>query len=175
MTDGKKDTIAWFACFAPYDNPKYTIAVMVQGGAHGGSVAAPIATRILQRTLAMDEGKFDPQLAWLAPAEKANAFAMIEAVNFKDSGPNGPDGDEENLAGADAANVQLAAAGADPDVEPEADARGKIVPKAQRVVRTAPVAPPPPAKPNFFQRLFGARPAPPPPARRPPPPRRTNP
>ena len=47
MTDGKKDTIAWFACFAPYDNPKYTIAVMVQGGAHGGSVAAPIATRIL--------------------------------------------------------------------------------------------------------------------------------
>src|SRR5947207_11105818 len=50
MTDGKKDTIAWFVCFAPYDSPKYTIAVMVQGGEHGGSVAAPIATRILERT-----------------------------------------------------------------------------------------------------------------------------
>ena len=58
MMDGKKDTIAWFACFAPYDNPKYTIAVMVQGGAHGGSVAAPIATRILERALAMDDGTF---------------------------------------------------------------------------------------------------------------------
>src|SRR4051795_9987798 len=67
MTEGKKDTIAWFACFAPYDNPKYTIAVMVQGGEHGGSVAAPIATRILERTLAMDQGTFTPQLAWLAP------------------------------------------------------------------------------------------------------------
>ena len=97
MTDGKKDTIAWFACFAPYDNPKYAIAVMVQGGAHGGSVAAPIATRILERALAMDEGRFEPQLAWLAPAQKPNPFQMIEAVDFKDSGPNVPGGDEENL------------------------------------------------------------------------------
>ncbi len=103
---------------------------MVQGGAHGGSVAAPIATRILQRTLAMDEGKFDPQLAWLAPAQKANPFAMIEAVNFKDSGLNAADGDEENLAGSDSANVQLAAAGADPDVEPEAGRAGEGHPES---------------------------------------------
>ena len=68
MLNGKKDTIAWFCCFAPYDHPRYTIAVMVQGGEHGGSVAGPIATRILERTLAMDEGKFEPQLAWVAPA-----------------------------------------------------------------------------------------------------------
>jgi penicillin-binding protein 2 len=177
MTDGKKDTIAWFACFAPYDKPKYTIVVMVQGGAHGGSVAAPIATRILQRTLAMDEGKFDPQVAWLAPAQKANAFAMIEAVNFTDSGPNAAGSDEENL-NSDSSAAQLAPAGADPDVEPEADAGGRVVPRAQRIVRPVPVAAPPPPKPNFFQRLFGARPAPqpaPPPQRRPVPPRRTNP
>src|SRR6202022_857841 len=44
---GRKDTIAWFACFAPYDHPRYVVAVMVQGGEHGGSVAGPIATRIL--------------------------------------------------------------------------------------------------------------------------------
>ncbi len=55
MTDGKRDTIAWFACFAPYDNPKYAIAVMVQGGDGGGAVAAPIATRIL-RARARDGG-----------------------------------------------------------------------------------------------------------------------
>ena len=28
MLNGKKDTIAWFCCFAPYDHPRYTIAVM---------------------------------------------------------------------------------------------------------------------------------------------------
>jgi penicillin-binding protein 2 len=172
MTDGKKDTIAWFACFAPYDNPKYTVVVMVQGGAHGGSVAAPIATRILERTLAMEDGRYEQQLAWLAPASKSNAFQMIEAVNFKDS-PNVPGDDEENLDASDA-NVQMsnssADPSADPNVEPEADARGKVIPRAQRIVRAQPVqAAPPPQKPNFFQRLFGARPAPqpaPPSARR---------
>src|SRR6266403_2245998 len=44
-TNGKKDTIAWFCCFAPFDQPKYVVAVMVQAGehaGHGGSVAAPI-------------------------------------------------------------------------------------------------------------------------------------
>ncbi len=171
MTDGKKDTIAWFACFAPYDKPRYAIAVMVQGGAHGGSVAAPIATRILERALAMDEGRFDAQLAWLAPAQKANPFQMIEAVDFKGSGPNVPGGDEENLAESNNANVQMAAAGSEPDVEPEADARGRVEPRAQRVQRARPAATPPPRRPNFFERLFGAKrpPAPqptPPPARR---------
>ncbi len=179
MTDGKKDTIAWFACFAPYDSPKYAIAVMVQGGAHGGSVAAPIATRILERALAMEEGHFDPQLAWLAPANKPDPFQMLEAVNFKDAGPNLLGDDEENLDASDA-NVQLSASTAEPDVEPEADARGKVIPKAQRVVRAQPVAPAPQPvrRPNFLQRLFGARPAPQPapqPVRRGAPPRRSNP
>ena len=82
-TEGKKDTIAWFCCFAPFDEPKYAVVVMVQGGEHGGSVAAPIATRILARTLAMDEGTFDPQVAWLAPAHNPNPFPMIAAVTLR--------------------------------------------------------------------------------------------
>lgn len=178
MTGGKKDTIAWFACFAPYDNPKYAIAVMVQGGAHGGSVAAPIATRILERTLAMDEGRYDAQVAWTAPAHHPNPFQMVEAIDFKGAGPNVPGGDEENLAQSDNANTQMAAAGAEPDVEPEADARGKVARKQQQpVARALPAAPPPQpaARKGLFQRLFGRRPAPQPapqPAQRTPPPAR---
>src|SRR5438045_8186542 len=113
MTDGKKDTIAWFVCFAPYDSPKYTIAVMVQGGEHGGSVAAPIADRILSRTLAMDEGTFDPQVAWLAPARKQNPFQMIAAVDFKDVNPKLSTADEENLDGD--TNADMANASANPE------------------------------------------------------------
>jgi penicillin-binding protein 2 len=177
MTDGKKDTIAWFAYFAPYDKPRYAIAVMVQGGAHGGSVAAPIATRILERALAMEDGRFEQEMAWVAPASKPNPFQMIEAVTFKDSGPNVPGGDEENLDQSDNANVQMSPAGAEPDVEPEADSRGKVAQQRalqQRAVRAMPAAAPTP-KPNIFQRLFGSRPAPqpaPPPARRGAPPRK---
>jgi penicillin-binding protein 2 len=170
MTEGKKDTIAWFACFAPYDSPKYAIAVMVQGGEHGGSVAAPIATRILSRTLAMDEGTFDPQLAWLAPAHKSNPFQMIAAVDFKDSNPKLAAGDEENLDGS--TNADMASTAANPDVELEADANGRVAGQ-KKTVRPPPAPTPPPRKPSFFERLFGIKPKPtPPPApvpvRRPP-------
>ncbi len=176
MTDGKKDNVAWFACFAPYDHPRYTITVMVQGSSgHGGSVAAPIATRILERTLAMDEGRYDAQVAWVAPAHHPNPFQQIEAIDFKGAGPNVPSGDEENLAQSDNTNAQMATPGAEPDVEPEADARGKVARKAAPVPRALPAAPAqPPSKPGFFRRLFGRRPAPPAPqpARRSPPPGR---
>jgi penicillin-binding protein 2 len=170
MTDGRKDTISWFACFAPYDSPKYTIAVMVQGGEHGGSVAAPIAARILSRTLAMDEGTYSPELAWLAPAHKANPFQMIAAVDFKDSNPKLTATDEENLDGS--TNSDMAATNANPDVELEADANGKVAGQ-KKAVRPPPAPTPPPRKPSFFERLFGIRPKPtPPPApspvRRPP-------
>ncbi len=168
MRNGEKDTIAWFCCFAPYDNPKYTIAVMVQGGEHGGSVAAPIATRILQRTLAMDAGTFEPQLAWVAPAHKDDPFKMIPAVVYKDTLPDAKGSDEEGANNSQKAeNPDMAQPGGEPDVEPEADARGKVknVSRPKRVQRAQLVAPPPAAAPpksrNIFQRMFGgARPGP---------------
>jgi penicillin-binding protein 2 len=162
---GKQDTISWFVCWAPFDNPKYTIAVMVQGGEHGGSVACPIAARIMERSLAMDEGKFEAQVAWLPPARKANPFQMIKEVSFRDSGIDSGNGDDENANGSQGSDVQMAGAGGDPDVEPEADSRGKVARRAAAPsARAVPVAAPQPQR-NFFQRLFGVKrqPAPPPP------------
>jgi penicillin-binding protein 2 len=164
---GHKDTVAWFACFAPFDKPKYVVAVMVQGGEHGGSVACPVATRILERALAMDEGKFDMQVAWLAPAHKPNPFQMLKDVNY--AGGNIPSGDEENADESQNATAQMASSDAAPDVEPEADSQGKVRRRATvPAARAVPVAPPQPR--NFFQRLFGTRrqpaPAPTPPSAR---------
>ncbi len=158
---GHKDTIAWFACFAPYDNPKYVIAVMVQGGEHGGSVAGPIADRIMERAIGLEDGKFDMQVAWLPPAHKQNPFLMIKDVTYKDSGPNVAASDDEDADDSNAA-AQMAGSGGAPDVEPEADAQGTVA--KVRAPRAQPVAPPPVRKPNFFERLFGAKrpPAPPP-------------
>src|SRR6266536_2870922 len=163
---GHKDTIAWFACFAPFENPKYVVAVMVQGGEHGGSVAGPIATRIIERTLALDEGKFDMKVAWLSPAHKANPFQMIKDVNY--AGGNLGGNDEEDADASQNATAQMASSDAAPDVEPEADSQGQV-----RRRGTAPVARAVPAAPqaprNFFQRLFGMHPRPAPvPAPQPP-------
>ena len=38
---------AWFIAFAPADKPKIAIAVLVENGGHGGTVAAPIARKML--------------------------------------------------------------------------------------------------------------------------------
>jgi penicillin-binding protein 2 len=166
MLNGKKDTVAWFCCFAPYENPRYTIVVMVQGGEHGGSVAAPIATRILERTLAMDAGKFEPQLAWVAPASKANPFTMIKAVKFNDTLPSSDDGDQENAGGSGiqvTESADMASPGDAPDVEPEVDARGRVenAPRARPVLRAQPAAPPQQQRPrNFFERMFNRHPRP---------------
>src|SRR5512132_3086961 len=140
---GHKDTTAWFACFAPFENPKYVVAVLVHGGEHGGSVAGPIADRILERSLALDEGKFDMQVAWLAPAYKANPFQMIKDVTYHDAGGNLGSSDEEGADDAQSATAQMAGSDATPDVEPEADSQGKVRRQAP-VARAVPVATPRP-------------------------------
>lgn len=40
---------AWFAAFAPVEDPQIAVAVFVEHGQHGSSAAAPIAQRILAR------------------------------------------------------------------------------------------------------------------------------
>ena len=45
----KKDDYAWFACYAPANNPRYAIVVMIEQGGHGGSIAAPAARQIMSK------------------------------------------------------------------------------------------------------------------------------
>jgi penicillin-binding protein 2 len=151
---GHEENVAWFACFAPFDHPKYVIAVMVQGASgHGGEVAGPIATRILERVLAQDEGKFDMQVAWLAPAHHANPLQLIKSVSY--TGGNLGSEDEEGADTSQSTTAQMASDNASPDVEPEADAQGQVT-KRGRAPRAVPVAQPQ-KQPSFFERLFGVR------------------
>jgi len=43
---------AWFATYAPADEPRIVVAVLVEHGGHGGSAAAPIARRVIEAFLA---------------------------------------------------------------------------------------------------------------------------
>ena len=45
---------AWFMAYAPHDNPKYAIAVLVEHGRSGSGVAAPIASKILEEAIKLD-------------------------------------------------------------------------------------------------------------------------
>jgi hypothetical protein len=135
--------------------------VMVQGASgHGGEVAGPIATRILERTLAEDEGKFDMKVAWLAPAHHANPLQLIKSVAYNDKGGNLGSDDEESADQSQAATAQMASSDASPDVEPEADTQGKVRRRGPAPAARAVQAAPPPPPRNFFQRIFGVHPRP---------------
>jgi peptidoglycan glycosyltransferase len=45
---------AWFIAVAPVEDPTIAVAVLVEGGGAGGSVAAPIAARVIAAWLAFD-------------------------------------------------------------------------------------------------------------------------
>ena len=50
-----KDSDAWFVAFAPAQNPRIAVAVMLVGAGFGGTTAAPIARQVLQAALASNQ------------------------------------------------------------------------------------------------------------------------
>ncbi|MFA7573540.1 MAG: penicillin-binding transpeptidase domain-containing protein, partial [Lutispora sp.] len=42
---------SWFIGFAPSENPQIAIAVIVENGGSGGSIAAPIANKVMKKAL----------------------------------------------------------------------------------------------------------------------------
>ena len=46
---------ALFIAFAPYDNPKYAISVLVEHGGSGSSAAAPIAKKVIKKVIERDD------------------------------------------------------------------------------------------------------------------------
>ena len=45
---GAASTHAWFAGYAPFDNPEVAVMVFIENGGEGGGVAAPLARKILE-------------------------------------------------------------------------------------------------------------------------------
>ncbi len=80
--NGVSDNHTWFMSFAPYDKPRLAVVVFIQGAKGGGVTAAPIASRIIEETLALEDGKKQIEVKSLEPAR--GSFAFINAVDFKD-------------------------------------------------------------------------------------------
>jgi penicillin-binding protein 2 len=66
VMDGRhlKEYVTWFVSFAPYDNPRYTVVVVIEGGASGTWTCAPVAHDIYQAIVHREqEGKAEAALA----------------------------------------------------------------------------------------------------------------
>lgn len=58
--DGKED-FALFACYAPYEDPKYAIACVIEEGKGGSSTAAPAAVKLMDAALKALDGKLETE------------------------------------------------------------------------------------------------------------------
>ncbi|NKB71335.1 MAG: penicillin-binding protein 2 [Candidatus Latescibacteria bacterium] len=56
----RKEDDAWFVAFAPYDKPLIAVAVVVEGGGPGGSVAGPVARRVIEAFAGFESVVQDP-------------------------------------------------------------------------------------------------------------------
>jgi penicillin-binding protein 2 len=59
--DVRKREHAWFIAFAPVDDPKIAISVLIENGGFGGSTAGPIARKVLDTYLLADDGAVSAQ------------------------------------------------------------------------------------------------------------------
>ncbi|MDB4353674.1 penicillin-binding transpeptidase domain-containing protein [Akkermansiaceae bacterium] len=57
QSEDRDKNIAWTASFAPFENPRYAVAVMVENGRSGGKVAGTISQYIYRRIFQMEAGR----------------------------------------------------------------------------------------------------------------------
>lgn len=65
---GKGD-MAWFCCYAPYDKPRYALALCIEEGGSGGSVASPLAAKIMDAAIQAEEGTLEEKLTSIKAGE----------------------------------------------------------------------------------------------------------
>ena len=156
--NGAKSNNSWVMSFAPYDNPKYAICILVQNGGSGGGVCGPLVNLVYRGLFARDKGVRLP----LRPLEKVlgntdriektieispETIAAVESgeIGFASAAPApSPDAaviqsgdDMSGETGEEAGNltntIQSSASTSvtpTPTITPEVDAEGSVIPKA---------------------------------------------
>jgi len=61
ILEERKRDHAWFIAFAPADEARIAISVLVENGGFGASAAAPIARKVLDAYLLGSDASADPQ------------------------------------------------------------------------------------------------------------------
>ncbi len=131
---GKKSHNAWTVAFAPYDAPKYAVAVMVQNGGSGGKVAGALVHIILQGLFAADAGQHLPLRRLREVPGNIDEIEEIplpeDATAALEIGDAGETGEEATPSGLPPLPPNLAPDPPEPTITPPVDEGGTVIPKA---------------------------------------------
>jgi penicillin-binding protein 2 len=139
--NGKKSNNSWVISFAPYENPKYAVCVLVQNAGSGGGVCGPLVHLIYRGLFAQDEGlklPLKPQTEFAGNTERieaielpADVLAAIDANEPFELSDPGETGDEvgEMVAEATTPSADNTATPT-PTLTPEIDDEGTVIPRA---------------------------------------------
>jgi len=155
--NGKKSNNSWIMSFAPYDNPKYAVCVLVQNGGSGGGVCGPLVNLIYRGLFARDENGIKLPLQPLTKAlgntdriEKtidvpADLIASVEtgdaevipdipkinpSAGISTEEIAGETGDEAGELAPSAKKIPSPNIAPTPTITPEVDEEGIVIPKA---------------------------------------------
>lgn len=131
---------SWTLAFAPYDEPRYAICMLVENGKSGGKVCGPLVHLLLRGILARDEGKrlplhpLDPVVGNNDPIQEILLPKdVLASIDVTDEG--GETGNEASEA-ADAAGIVPpdpalvpSPVTPSPTITPEADEEGTVAPR----------------------------------------------
>jgi membrane peptidoglycan carboxypeptidase len=92
---------AWFVAYAPEQDPKIAVAVLIEHGEHGSSAAAPIAREVIRTYLKFPEDKVSEALK-AATKERVEA-RRLKAEQEKSAAENGSE--PENETGSEDATM----------------------------------------------------------------------
>ena len=90
----KQDLSTWFYCYGPFESPRYVVCVLVQGGQWGGTAAAPIASEVMKRCLALDAGGTE-DVSFLQPIV-GNFKGVTDVETHEASKPDDTAGSTDN-------------------------------------------------------------------------------
>jgi penicillin-binding protein 2 len=63
---------AWFVAYAPAQNPRIALVVLVEHGGHGGDAAAPMAKKVIEKYMELQARPVEQQQARMEGATRAD-------------------------------------------------------------------------------------------------------
>jgi penicillin-binding protein 2 len=157
---GKQSNNSWIMSFAPYENPKYAVCILVQNGASGGAVCGPLANLVFRGLFARDlkgvrlplkpqtkvPGRIGENIksleipaADIAAVEAGDTQPAPEAITAAATQITPTTAEDTGETGEEvtdsAPTVPVETAPTDavkPTITPDADAEGSVIPRAGR-------------------------------------------